>query len=170
MKHFSNYVDPNFLGGELYITVDEDRKMTTGILTIEPHCPCCENHEDCDEEEKELEFDNEENKLEFTASVKCRKGDTFDEKTGVELVKMKIVKKYYSFFKQKSRDSIEFLEYCLKEEKRRYEYVNRKLVNVKKALVNNGYSFYGVEPKEEVVETVVEKPVKKRGRKPSTTK
>lgn len=152
-KRISTYMDDNFLGGILEITVDEESKITEGSLTF----PVCE---ECAEEHHEP--------VVFYASTKCKKTDTFSEKEGVEIVKLKIVKAYYSHIKRCARYNIDNLTELLSMYQRDYEYASRKLENVKIALMDKGFSYYGVEKKPKIEEIVEEKP--KRAKKTTTKK
>ena len=152
MKKIITYKDDNFLGGTLILQVDEALKSTKGSFTFYD--------------------ENLEQNVNIQATSKCHKTDTFDEKTGIEVTKLKIVKQYYSYIKHSADEAINFANGILKVAKLDKEYATKKINNVKKALSSYGFTYYGMEPKKiekpTAKKTTAKKPVKKEPIKKTT--
>lgn len=138
MKKYNYYKDMNFLGGDLTITVDPETGITAAYFTcVDPKTG----------QEKE-----------FTTTARCRKGDTYNEVVGLDIVKMKISKLYYEDMKNQAAEQIKIAKEVIKDYQFYYDFATRKINNIKHALVNDGgFTYYDVKPKVEAVKPVEKK-------------
>lgn len=148
VSKFRTYVDDNFLGGVLEITVDEDKKITYGTLTFKDACSECSRRDECHEDHYDDCTINDD--MTICASTKCHKSDEFNIVKGMDIVKLKIAKRYYSDLKQVSRFHIDHLTTLLKLYQQDYDFASRKINNIQHALADSGFTFYGVQPKPKV--------------------
>lgn len=118
----NKYVDDNFLSGRLIIIADDATRITTGRFII---------------------YDEAEDKIKtFTATTTCRKDTEYNENTGIEIVKLKIAKNYYSYKKRQARKKKDKLEQQLLEVDKSYIHSNKKLENIKASLSRYGLMFF----------------------------
>lgn len=118
------YTDDNFLNGKLNISICVDKKYTEAHFTI------------YDEDVDEI--------MEFIATAKCKKDDEFNEQTGIDIVKLKIVKNYYSFKKNCARHKIDILNKELNEIQTQYNYFDKKYTNTANRLKDYGLDIFGL--------------------------
>ena len=138
MKKYNYYTDANFLGGHLTIIVDPEQ----GITTADFHY---------------FKYPDDEEPQQISTSARVRKGDTFNEVIGIDVVKMKVSKMYYETMKKDAKAAIDTAKKILKNAQMDYDFANRKISNIKNALVQDGFTYYNIPAKP--VETVVEKQV-----------
>ena len=122
MQKITQYSDDNFLNGQLKIIVDHSKKTTIGKFTF-----------------YDYNFDKI---IDFTAITKCNKNDTFDENIGINIIKLKLVKQYYSYKKKIAQKTVESATKILNDAMIDYNYTSKKLENIKSELSKYGLAFY----------------------------
>ena len=107
-------IDNNFLNGTLVLIVDEDRKRVTG----------------------QFKFYNElfDDFFIFEATSKCKKGDVFSEKVGIDIVCTKLARQYHKMYMNNYAADIRYLESILKELKELHAFRERKVLNIEEDL------------------------------------
>ena len=75
--------------------------------------------------------------LNLYAKAEAKKGDEFSEKVGLRLVKLKLMRKYYTYKKMVALSDIECIEKELKKSKSQLELANKKLKNINNSLEKN---------------------------------
>lgn len=142
MQKLEIYLDHNFLGGDLHIVVEDN--TITGQLVID-YNDCC----DCGC------YD------EIKAQAVCHPDDTFDVNKGIDIVKSKIVKKYYSRQKRLIQQRLKDIERERTDLINMYNRATRKVENVAKDMSRMyGIDTYGFKAD----------PIKKVTKEPTTTK
>lgn len=121
-KTSTTYIDKNFLNGELKVITNEAKKITLGKFTFY----------DC----------NTDQIISFTAVTTCRDDDTYSEKAGIDIVKLKLAKQYYSYKKKCARHIIDKLSKIIRDATVEYTHADKKLNNIKKNLSSYGLSFH----------------------------
>ena len=119
--------DNNFLNGQLYLSVDEDRKVVLG----------------------EFRFYDEifDDFFTLKARSKCRKGDNWSENKGMELVKSKLTREYHKIFMNQLAEEKRTLEAILRYVTEEYEFRKRKVTNIEKDLSEHfGLTYWRKEP------------------------
>jgi len=125
-KTSTTYIDKNFLNGELKVITNEAKQITIGKFTFY----------DC----------NTDQIISFTAVTSCHDDDVYSEKAGIDIVKLKLAKQYYSYKKKCARHIIDKLSKIIRNTTIEYTHADKKLNNIKKNLSSYGLVFYE-EPK-----------------------
>lgn len=115
------YKDINYLSGHLNIVINEEHNIVIGKLIIYDYYI--------------------DDFLNFKAIAVCSKSDSFNENIGINIVKLKLAKQYYSYRKNESRKEREEILKILKNIDNDYNYSNKKLTNIKKSLQHYGLNF-----------------------------
>ena len=111
-----------YLSGDLNIVINEDKKLTVGKLLF-------------------YDFEKDDY-ITFKAVAKCDDRDTYNETTGINIVKLKLAKQYHSRMKQSARVAKDELTKIMKLADADYEYSNKKLKNIEESLKKYGLNFY----------------------------
>ena len=118
----NTFTDHNFLGGHLFIDVDEETNTITGHFDVYDSCT----------DEVVL----------FKATTTCDSEDLYHLNKGVKIVKLKLVRKFYSYKKNQARLEIEKLDKKKKELNNTYVHSHKKIKNVEAALAKHGLIFH----------------------------